>query len=148
MGRPSLFTQEVADAICARLAEGESLRAICRDEEMPAISAVMRWLADDEHAKFKEQYARATILRADAKFEELDEVSESALAAESAVQVQGLRLKADNIKWQLARMNAKKYGDKMVHAGDADNPVRIDSVTRRIIHATLPVASGVEKPGV
>jgi hypothetical protein len=64
----------------------------------------MRWAAEDE--SFREQYTRATILRADAKFEELDEVSEEALVAETAVQVQGLRLKSDNIKWQVARMNS------------------------------------------
>ena len=46
-------------------------------------------------------------------FEELDDVSEEAVKAETAVEVAGLRLKADNIKWKLARMNAKKYGDKL-----------------------------------
>ena len=43
---------------------------------------------------------------------ELDDVSEQAVNAETAVQVQGLRLKADNIKWTLGRMNPKKYGDR------------------------------------
>ena len=43
----------------------------------------------------------------------LDDVSEQAVKAETAVEVAGLRLKADNIKWKLARMNAKKYGDRL-----------------------------------
>ncbi len=30
-GRPSLYTEVLATRICKRLAEGESLRAICRD---------------------------------------------------------------------------------------------------------------------
>ena len=39
MGRPTDYRQETADAICERLANGESLRAICRDDAMPALSA-------------------------------------------------------------------------------------------------------------
>ena len=78
---------------------------------MPALRTVMQWL--EKHDDFAQQYARAMLLRADAKFDELDDLSEEAEKAESAVKVQGLRLKADNLKWQLARMNAKKYGDRM-----------------------------------
>ncbi len=37
-GRPSLYTEALAAKICRRLAEGETLRAICRDKAMPAIS--------------------------------------------------------------------------------------------------------------
>ena len=43
-GRPSLYTEVLAAQICRRLAEGETLRAICRDPGMPAISTVMGWL--------------------------------------------------------------------------------------------------------
>ena len=127
------FDQADADLICARIAEGESLRAVCRDIKSPSIAEVMRWLANEANANFREQYARAILLRADAKFEELDDVSEEAVSADSAVKVQGLRLKADNIKWQLARMNAKKYGDKMALAGDAENPVVFEKIVREII---------------
>lgn len=116
--RNMAFSQATADLICERLAGGESLRSVCRDPDLPSIAEVMRWLGDEANTHFREQYARAFQLRADAKFEELDDVSDEAVNAETAVQVQGLRLKADNIKWQLARMNAKKYGDKMELGGN------------------------------
>ncbi len=45
-GRPSLYTEALAAKICRRLAEGESLRAICRDKAMPDEATVPRWLAD------------------------------------------------------------------------------------------------------
>lgn len=106
-----MFSQEKADAICSRMAEGESLRSICRAHGMPSTSTVMRWLEDDE--RFREQYARAMNMRADVKFEELDDVSEDAVMAESAIKIAGLRLKADNIKWQLGKMAPKKYGEKL-----------------------------------
>ena len=118
-----MFTQEVADRICERLASGMSLRAVCRAKGMPHVVTVLRWL--DAEEAFRSQYARACLARADARFEELDEVSEAAAKARSGVKVQGLRLKADNMKWQLARMNPKKYGERVVHAGDAENPLAI-----------------------
>ena len=126
------FNQATADLICQRLADGESLRAVCRDLKSPSITEVMRWLGDEANANFREQYARAFILRADAKFEELDDVSEEAVSADSAVKVQGLRLKADNIKWQLARMNAKKYGDKIEQTvqGQDGGPVKMEATIR------------------
>jgi hypothetical protein len=34
-GRPSDYTQEIADLICERIADGESLRAICAGDDMP-----------------------------------------------------------------------------------------------------------------
>ncbi len=49
-GRPSLYTDKLAAEICRRLAEGESLRAICADKAMPGISTVMGWLFDGNHA--------------------------------------------------------------------------------------------------
>lgn len=124
-----MFTQEVADLICAEMAEGRSLRSILRAEGMPGYSTVMTWL--NERPLFQENYTRAMYMRADVKFDELDDVSEDAALAESAVTIAGLRLKSDNIKWQLARMNAKKYGDKIetTHAGE----IGVRTIERRII---------------
>jgi hypothetical protein len=111
MGRPALFNADLAAEVLSRLAEGRSLRSVCQDEEMPSISTVMKWLREDD--AFSQQYACAREARADVMFEELDDVSEDAAGADSAVKVAGLRLKADNIKWKLARMAPKKYGEKI-----------------------------------
>jgi len=99
---------------------------------------VMKWLNSQE--SFADQYARAIILRADAKFDELDDVSEEAAEADSAVKVQGLRLKADNIKWQLARMNAKKYGDKIQaeHTGADGGPLKFEEIRRTVVDPRDP----------
>jgi hypothetical protein len=57
MGRPSDYSLELVTLICAKMGEGESVRSICRDDDMPALSTVFRWLA--AHPEFQEQYARA-----------------------------------------------------------------------------------------
>lgn len=46
-GRPSKFTPEIADEICERLANGEPLAKICRDEHMPTRVAVHDWAKAD-----------------------------------------------------------------------------------------------------
>ena len=64
MGRPSVYSPELASDICKRLAIGESLVEICREDKMPGYSTVMDWLfnqykPDDPRADFSELYARA-----------------------------------------------------------------------------------------
>ena len=39
----NLYTPALADTICKRIAEGESLRAICRDPGMPSEGTVRGW---------------------------------------------------------------------------------------------------------
>ncbi|WP_163827298.1 terminase small subunit-like protein [Proteus vulgaris] len=109
MGRPSDYLPEVADDVCALIADGESLRSVCKRPGMPNTTKVMRWLR--EYPDFREQYAKAMESRADAVFEELfyiaDDVTEEPAAVAKA------RLRIDTRKWALARMSPKKYGDKV-----------------------------------
>jgi hypothetical protein len=56
--RPSASIDEIAAEICERLASGESLRAICRDDHMPKARTVYLWIARDLHGFFQ-QYVRA-----------------------------------------------------------------------------------------
>lgn len=108
-GRPSVYLPEVAANICSLLADGESLRKICKRRGMPNKSTVFRWLA--KHAEFRDQYAKATETRADAIFEEMFDIADN--AAEESAAVAKARLRIDTRKWALARMNPKKYGDKV-----------------------------------
>jgi hypothetical protein len=121
----------ICPIILSRVEDGMSLRAVCRAEDMPTFETVKAWLNQDK--EFSTQYARAMLVRADSKFEELEDVSEQAADAENAVRVQGLRLKADNIKWMIARMNPKKYGDKLdLNHGGA---VKYEKIERVVIGA-------------
>ena len=63
MPGPLEFNEAIADAICVRLVDGESLRSICRNDEMPAKSTVFEWLG--LITAFADQYARAGETRAD-----------------------------------------------------------------------------------
>src|SRR5690606_772345 len=125
MGRPSDYCQEVADAICERLVNGESMRAICRDEDMPAISTVFRWLG--LHPEFSEQYARAREEQAETLADEIvaiadegehkviEEQGGTVVVYDSAAVARN-RLRVDARKWVAAKLQPKKYGDRQTVA--------------------------------
>jgi hypothetical protein len=56
-GRSPGYSTEIAETICDRLVNRESLRAICADPAMPARATVFRWLARNE--RFRRSYAFA-----------------------------------------------------------------------------------------
>jgi len=41
-GRPSLYTPEFGEAVCSRIAQGQSLMRVCGDPNMPGYSTVCR----------------------------------------------------------------------------------------------------------
>ena len=123
MARPGIFTQELADVICERIANGESLRRICKDEGMPSMGTVMRWLNQD--AVFCEQYVRARELQAEGFFDEIADIADNASNdwmetcdpdnpgyRLNGEHIQRSKLRVDARKWMLAKMLPKKYGDK------------------------------------
>jgi len=110
------FSQELFDRICERIAEGESLRAICQDADMPSVTSVMRWLSAD--AGLGEQYARAREMQGDGEF---DKAREIAFAATPET-VQVARLQYDAVKWRAGKLRPKVYGDKVAIGGADDLP--------------------------
>ena len=123
-GRPVSYRQEIADEICRRLSEGESLRRICRDPRMPPNPTVIEWVRDNRGADevngrlgFAEQYARARELGTDSIADEVLELGlDGYLGPDGYVdngEIQRLRLLSDNRKWYLSKTAPKKYGDKV-----------------------------------
>jgi len=139
--KPSERLDEIGiDAICDYVANGDSLRSWCLKNKFSQVTTLSWINADSTRA---EHYAHARDARADVMFDEMDEVSELATVAETQVQVAGLRLKADNIKWKLARMNRKKYGEKM----DIDQTITTADLTdeeldRRLAEQVLKHKNG------
>jgi hypothetical protein len=111
-----MYSQEVADAICARLAKGESLRGICAGEGMPDHSTVLKWARENE--AFGNQYARAREDGDDFEFEGLEQLADEApprtvSGSVDAAWVTWQKNRVDLRKWTLARKRPKKYGDKL-----------------------------------
>ncbi|MFO6426574.1 ubiquitin carboxyl-hydrolase [Escherichia coli] len=110
-GRPSDYMPEVANDICALLSSGESLRKVWNAQECRAKHQFFAgWLNIQD---FRDQYAKATEARADSIFEEIFEIADNAIP--DAAEVAKARLRVDTRKWALARMNPRKYGDKVTN---------------------------------
>ena len=103
-----MFTQATADLICERIATGESLRFICRAEDMPDKATVLRWLQSDERLEFRDQYARAREAQADHYFDAIIEIAD-----DDTLDVNRSRLMVDARKWAAGKLRPKVYGDKM-----------------------------------
>lgn len=124
MGRQSEYSQEKADAICERLANGEPLRQICRDEAMPAWRTVYDWI--DAHADFAARFARAREAGFDAIAEECLEIADETSRDTIMVGRGDDTREAANTEWisrsklrvetrlkLLAKWSPKRYGDKL-----------------------------------
>lgn len=117
-GRPSSFTPEIAAVICARIAEGKSLRKICEADDMPAMSTVFLWLS--QNSDFSEQYARAREAQADSMADEMLDIAD-----DKSLDPNDRRVRLDARKWLAGKLRPKKYGDKLELAGDRENPLAV-----------------------
>lgn len=107
VGRPKIYTPELANEICERIALGESLKAICSETGMPAQSTIFAWLK--EIGEFSEMYARAREMQAHCMVDEIIEIADNVIEEKDAIQKAKLRI--DTRKWVAAKYHRKYYGD-------------------------------------
>lgn len=120
-GRPSLYSTELADLICERLADGESLRSICREAAMPGMMTVLDWR--NRYPEFRAKYACAR----EAQAEVMDDMIMTT-AKDAGTNPMGARVQIDAYKWRAAKLAPKSFGDKVSHEhsgpGGAPIPVK------------------------
>lgn len=143
VGRPSLYSVEIMTKLCGMIASGTTLTEVCKGEDMPHISTVIRWLSDTEdRAKdaFRAAYACAreawiqqmadeTLAISDdstgdvkmvaGRDGELHEAMDAEFAARS-------KLRVDTRKWLLSKLSPAKYGDKVTTILEGgDKPIEV-----------------------
>ncbi len=151
------YSDEVGEAICVRLIEGESLREICEDPDLPSQRTVYRWLAAER--TFWQLYARAREAQMDRWAEEIVEIADDAsndyierTGTDGEVErvldpeaVQRSKLRIDTRKWVMSKLAAKRYGDKV--AVDVTGSVEVSALSDAELEARTRarlVALGVE----
>lgn len=131
-GRPSIYTEDLANEICSRLAKGTSLRIICMEENMPNPDTVYNWVfinkgADMEGKNgFSDKYAHARQIQAENMFDEILEIAddgsndymtitkgETSYNVEDREVTNRSRLRVDSRKWYLSKVLPKKFADKI-----------------------------------
>lgn len=119
----SRYTDEIAAEICERLANGEPLRAICRDDHMPSWQRFYEWVASDD--EFAGRIARARELGYDAIAEDALDIADTPVVGERREETEdGVKVVREDMlghrKLQietrlklLAKWSPKKYGERI-----------------------------------
>lgn len=117
-GRPTDYTPELGIKICERIAQGESVRSIGRDQAMPDAATIFRWALVNED--FREHYTRAKEIGAEVEAEQIVEEADNAIKVVKGkdksdnARVQAVKLAVDTRRWILAKKLPKKWGDRQV----------------------------------
>lgn len=138
MARSSSYSESVASIICDRIAEGEPLRQICRDETMPAWRTVYEWM--DANPSFAARIAHARDIGADAIAMEALQIADTPLEGvrvkETPTGVERVtedmlghrKLQIETRLKLLAKWNPKKYGDRTTIDG-GETPIKVETST-------------------
>lgn len=116
VGRPSSYTQEVADELCFELSQGKSLRTVCKREDMPSGPTVFKWMRD--FPDFLKQYARSKEEACDAMAEDIQDIADTAMDVivgdrSDNARVSAVKMKVDARIWLASKLKAKKYGNQI-----------------------------------
>lgn len=126
--------ETIFNSICERVENGESVKSVLRDKDMPSSQTFWKWIKEDESKS--NQYARAKETWADSVFEDIilisDGTGDDVLIDENGFEqvnhniIQRDRLRIDARKWALGKINPKKYGDKLELDNKLSGEITID----------------------
>lgn len=145
------YTEEEKEAvfedILEEIIDGRGIRSILQDKGMPRALSFYTWLKD--RPEWQERYAYACELRQELIFEQMMDVAKKpeigveitydhlGMKEVHKDMVQHRNLIVNTMKWQLAKLNPKKYGEKVDLTTDGakiENP----QVTWNFIDAKKP----------
>jgi hypothetical protein len=130
MGRPSEYTTDKAQQICAmmleRKADGNvmSLRDICALPGMPSESSVYKWRSTVP--EFAEMYARAREEQTHLTAEDVIKIADTEEDPNRA------RVRIDARKWYASKLNRKDYGDSLDLGGSVVMKLNDEQLDTRI----------------
>lgn len=127
VGNQPTYTIEIAAQICVQIAEGLSLREVCRQEGMPPPSTVIGWYLNDTPRGFAEQYERARQAKVERWADEIVEIADDGsndwmerqtrsgdvITVVNDEHIRRSQLRVESRKWLMAKLMPKRYGDKI-----------------------------------
>lgn len=139
-GRPTLYTEDLGDEICAGIANALPLAKICKADNMPTERTVYRWRR--KFPEFCQNYARAREDQADKLVDDILIIADACTPENCMV----AKIRIDARKWTAAKFN-RAFTDKV----QVDQTVKInhadmdeDQLDRRIAELQLELEQSVE----
>ena len=127
----------LVNVIIARVAAGETLTAICRDEGMPTYSRVMGRI--NQSSSLRSAYAHAREVRNDRMADELLDIAEDGtndyvekqgrngtFVALNEEHVRRSQLRIDTRKWLLAKLLPARFGERVEHTGAGGGAIQVE----------------------
>ena len=108
MGRPSIYTPELASRIVELVEGGGTLRSIEKMEGLPSAETIRVWM--HRHEPFREQILRAREEAADEYEARMLEEAELAVDVDSAA---AARVRIGTLQWIAERRSPRRYGAKL-----------------------------------
>lgn len=108
----------------------------CKEVGVP-VSTFRGWIEDGDK-ELADRYARARTSYIDKLAGEIlsisdEKVGETERGGSDTGAVQRNRLRVDSRKWLLSKLAPKKYGDRLMVAGDEDNPLVVTKIERKVV---------------
>ncbi len=109
--RRETYSRELSDKILALLADGKTLRGLCRElGNVVSPGSVKNWVVDDIDG-FAERYERARDRCLETWADEIIDIGDEPAIDQAAVQRNRTRI--DARKWTLSKLKPERYGDKV-----------------------------------
>lgn len=115
----------IVDKMCDVMVENDlTLSQICRRDNYPSLSTVMRWCRVYPEISQKLDEARA--MQAERYFSEIvkDTVELDANLELNRDQLATMKLKFEQLKYMAGVANPTRYGNRTIHSGDSTAPVQ------------------------
>ena len=156
MARPFTYSRELTDKILAQMAEGMTLREICKQPGMPAPSTVRYWVVQDVDG-VAARYARARDAQAlhwaDEILATADDGSNDWVMRQARdgkmrkeldrEHVSRSALRVDARKWLLAKLHPQLFGERVAHQTLGADGKPVDPTKHTItINDDRPVLDG------
>lgn len=117
MGRPSLYSPELADEICDAIASSELglCHLVDKNPHWPDRANIFMWVR--KHPDFRDKYYKAKEDQTEVCVEYMHEVMNEPHkiidenTGYTKIDVPMLRLKMDTMKWHASKLKPKKFGD-------------------------------------
>ena len=111
-----VYTDDLAVAICDRIAGGETMVSICKDPNMPCKATILRWLRDKP--EFNALHSEARLIQADTLADEIMEIANAPLMGEETMErefLKGTRNPDGTIDGKAVRILEKRRADMLGH---------------------------------
>ncbi|EIG9177928.1 DNA-binding protein [Escherichia coli] len=142
-GRPHGYTEEKALEICELVADGQSINKISKIPGMPNRSTILKWFRDVP--EFSTMYARAKEIGFEVLADEIIDLADAEVNTDKD-QLRRHQLMIDTRKWLLAKLQPRKYGERVTQeiVGNREEaPVQVEVTKEEIARIVQEVEDEV-----